>query len=169
MRRGVWVVVLIASVLLVAGCSARTAPEPLRAPSDTGVVGTAGDTSQTVPATETPSAEAPNPAVLEGIPSSLGLQVTSADGETAVSQAQAMQIADKRKPAGATNVTAKHVLFAKSGDKEPVDAWMITFHDAQLPGAGGSGSSAKIGSITVFVDSSTGAIVEEIAYEPAAK
>lgn len=169
MRRGVWVAVSMAAVLVLAGCAAKPATEPLTSPSAAAVVGTAGETSQSAPASETTQASAPNPAAAEGIPSSLGVQVTSAEGKTTVGQAQAIKIAQKGKSTGSTSPAAQHVLFAKSGDSKPVDAWMVTFHNVPLPGAGGSGSSKETGSITLFIDSSTGAVLADIAYQPVGK
>jgi hypothetical protein len=170
MRRNLTVAVAIIAVLLLGGCSAKTVSKPSLAPSEVGVVGTAGETSQAATASTAIKAIEPNPAEVEGMPTSLGIQVVSVDGTTTISQVKAMQIVvEKRKPVGAKSAAAKHVLFAKSGDKKPVDAWMITFHGAQLPGADGSASSGKTGSVTVFVDSKTGAILDEVAYEPVAK
>jgi hypothetical protein len=132
------------------------------------VLGTAGNTTQSAPATETTKPVAPNPAVVEGIPSSLGVQVASAEGSTTITQVKALQIAEKRKPVGAKSVAVKHVLFAKSGADKPADAWMVTFHDAQLPGAGGA-STQQAGSITIVIDSKSGVVLDELAYEPVAK
>jgi hypothetical protein len=159
------------AVLLLAGCSTNTAstagPTPV-ASSEINVLGASSGSSQATAAVPSTQTSVPSPAAAEGIPTSLGVQVTSAEGATAIAQVKALQIADKLKPVGAKSVAVKHVLFARSGGKQPIDAWMVTFHGGQLPGADGSATS-KTGSVTVFVDSKTGDVVDSVAYEPVAK
>ena len=176
MRTSVWIAVSIAAVLLLAGCSATSAsttgPAQVSS-SELNVLGTSAGASQTKPAAQTTQTALPNPATVEGIPTSLGVQVAFANGSTTISQSKALQIAEQDRPTGGTSPAVAHVLFARSGGKNPpVDAWMITYHNGQLPGPGGAtaaGGSPKTGSVTVFVDSSGGTVLDTVAYEPVVK
>jgi hypothetical protein len=98
----------------------------------------------------------------------VGIQVSSAAGATKITQGEAMRIAEKNTPAGATGVAVRHVFYGKTGAKEPVEAWMITFRGAKLPGAGGA-TTGKIGSVSVMVDVTSGKVLDTFAYEPEAK
>ncbi|MDR3685437.1 MAG: hypothetical protein P4L93_00530 [Coriobacteriia bacterium] len=172
MRTSVWIAVLVVVVMLLAGCSAKTASTtgpPQVASSELSVLGASTRVSSTATSKQSTQTAAPNPATAEGIPASLGVQVSSAYGATPVTQAKALEIAATRKPLGGRDPAAVHVLFARSGGKNPpIDAWMVTFHGGQLPGADGSATS-NVGSVTIFVDSSSGAVADTIAYEPVAK
>jgi len=176
MRTSVWIAVSIAAVLLLAGCSATSAsttgPTQVSS-SELNVLGTSAGASQTKPATQTTQTALPNPATVEGIPTSLGVQVAFANGATAISQSKALQVAEQDRPTGGTSPAAVHVLFARSGGKNPpVDAWMVTYHGGQLPGPGAAasaGSSPKKGSVTIFIDSNSGAVLDTVAYEPVVK
>lgn len=166
MRKGLAVAVCVACLLMLSGCSGGMSSTPPK-PTEYATVGTSRPAAPTAPATET-TAPATNPAAEEGMPEGLGVQLSAAEGATAIGEAEAIRIAERTKPDGTTTVSARHVLFAESGAEKPVDAWMVTFHDAQLPGTD-SGASAKTGSVTVFIDSSTGDVVDEVAYEPVGK
>ena len=175
MRTSVWIAVSIAAVLLLAGCSAggaATSVPPQVSSAELNVLGTSAGASQSKPATQTTQTALPNPATVEGIPTSLGVQVALANGSTAISQSKALQISEHSRPTGGTSPAVVHVLFARSGGKNPpVDAWMITYHNGQLPGPGGAAAngSPKMGSVTVFIDANRGAVLDMVAYEPDVK
>jgi hypothetical protein len=155
-----------AIALSVTGCSGKSASAPQPAPSNVTVLGTSGAASQT------PKVSPTDPVAVEGLPASLGVQATPIKGDTAITQVQAIDIASKRKPAGAKTVTALHVLFSSAKTRaqnppadKPIDAWMVTFHGATSPSPSAA-SPGMLGRYTMFIDSKTGKILQATAYTP---